>query len=83
MRQFQTKILIILWIPTHGQTNSGRPAKLKINQLSADTECRLENLPRTLTGREGWRESREFMQSALFGDDDDDDEEEEEEEEEN
>ena len=36
-------------------TSVGWPAKTCIHQLCEDTGCRLEDLPRSMTGRNGWR----------------------------
>ena len=42
------------WTPTRGHTSVSRPAKICIHQLCADTECRWENLARTLVDRDEW-----------------------------
>ena len=47
---------ILLWTPTYGHTSVGRPAKNYINQLSADTGCRLMDLPKAMNDRDGWWE---------------------------
>ena len=41
----------LLWTPTHGHTNVGRPAKSYIRQFFADIECHLGDLPRVLTNK--------------------------------
>ena len=41
----------LLWTPLHG-----RPARIYIQQLCADTGCSLEDLPEAMDDREGWRE---------------------------
>ena len=35
---------ILLWTPSHGRAKSGRPARINIQQLCADTGCSLEDL---------------------------------------
>ena len=34
----------------------GRPARINLHQICADTECRLEDLPRVMNDRNGWGE---------------------------
>ena len=43
---------IIQWTPTHWHASVGRPAKIYIKQLSADTRYRLEDLPRAMAEKE-------------------------------
>ena len=45
------------WIPSQGGEKAGRPARTYIQQLSADTGCIPEDLPKAMEDREGWRES--------------------------
>ena len=47
---------VLLWTPTHDSAKAGRPARTDIQQLFEDTGCSLENLPRAMNDREGWRE---------------------------
>ena len=47
---------VLLWTPSHGQAKAGRPAGTYIQQLCADTVCRLEDLLKAMDDREGWRE---------------------------
>ena len=47
---------VLLWIPTHGRTKAGRPARTYIQQLCEDTGCWSEDLPRAMNDREEWRE---------------------------
>ena len=47
---------VLLWIPTHGRTKAGRPARTYIQQLCEDTGCCPEDLPRAMNDREEWRE---------------------------
>ena len=47
---------VLLWIPTHGRTKTGRPARTYIQQLCEDTGCCPEDLPRAMNDREEWRE---------------------------
>ena len=45
-RKAEVKIIIdvLQWTSTHGHTNFGRPVKIYIHQVCADTECDLEGL---------------------------------------
>ena len=47
---------VLLWIPSHGWTKAGRPARTYIQQLCAGTGCSSEDLPEAMDDREGWRE---------------------------
>ena len=47
---------VLLWSPTHGRAKAGRPARTYIQQLSEDTGCCPEDLPRAMNDREEWRE---------------------------
>ena len=47
---------VLLWTPTHGRAEAGRPARTYIQQLSEDTGCCPEDLPRAMNDREEWRE---------------------------
>ena len=47
---------VLLWTPSHGQAKAGRLARTYIQQLCADSRCRLEDLPEAMDDREGWRE---------------------------
>ena len=47
---------VLLWNPTHGRAKAGRPARTYIQQLSEDTGCCREDLPRAINDREEWRE---------------------------
>ena len=44
------------WTPSHGRAKAGRPARIYLQQLCADTGCCLEDLPETMDDRDGWRE---------------------------
>ena len=44
---------ILLWISSHGRAKPGRPARVYIQQPSADKECSLEYLPKAMNGRDG------------------------------
>ena len=46
---------VLLWIPTHGRTKAGRPARTYVQQLCEDKECRLEHLPEAMNDREKCR----------------------------
>ena len=47
---------VLLWTPSHGRAKSGRPARTYIQQLCANIGCSLEDLPKAMDDREGWRE---------------------------
>ena len=47
---------VLLWTPTHGRANAGRPARTYIQQLCEDTGCSPKNLPEAMNDREKWRE---------------------------
>ena len=47
---------VLQWTPTHGRAKAGRPARTYIQQLSEDTGCCPEDLPRAMNDREEWRE---------------------------
>ena len=44
------------WIPSHGQTKAGRPARTYTQQLCADTVYSIEDLLEAMDDREEWRE---------------------------
>ena len=48
--------VVLLWTPSHGRAKAGRPARTYIQQLCANTECSLENLPDAMGDREEWQE---------------------------
>ena len=47
---------ILLWAPSYEREKTGGPAKTYTQQFCVDTGCRLENLPRAMNDRGGWRE---------------------------
>ena len=47
---------ILRWTPSHGRAKAGRPARIYIQQLCADTGYNLEDLPRAMDDRDEWRE---------------------------
>ena len=47
---------ILLWTPSHGRAKAGRPARTYIQQLCADTGCRLGDLPGAMDDCDGWVE---------------------------
>ena len=47
---------VLLWTPTYGQANAGRPARTYIQQLRDDTGCSSEDLPAVMNDREKLRE---------------------------
>ena len=55
---------VLLWIPTHGRTKPGRPARTYIQQLCEDTGCCPEDLPRAMNDREEWRERVRDIRAA-------------------
>ena len=57
---------VLLWIPTHGRTKAGRPARTYIQQLCEDTGCCPEDLPRAMNDREEWRERVRDIQHDMM-----------------
>ena len=55
---------VLLWIPTHGHTKAGRPARTYIQQLCEDTGCCPEDLPRAMNDRQEWRERVRDIRAA-------------------
>ena len=47
---------VLLWTPSRGWTNVGRPARTYIQQLCEDTGCIPGDQPETMSNRERWRE---------------------------
>ena len=47
---------VLLWTPSHGRAKAGLPTRIYIQQLCADTEYSLEDLPKAMDNREVWRE---------------------------
>ena len=47
---------VLLWTPTHGRAKAGGPARISIQQLSEDTGCSPEDLPKAVNDMEGWLE---------------------------
>ena len=47
---------VLLWTPTYGQSQAGRPAPTYIRQLCDDTGCNPEDLREAMNVRETWRE---------------------------
>ena len=47
---------VLLWTPTYGRANAGRPARTYIHQLCKDKECSPKDLPESMNNREKWRE---------------------------
>ena len=61
---------VLLRTLTQRQSSVDRPATSYIHQLSVDSGCCGEDLPRTMTDRDGWRESRESLLSERLDNDD-------------
>ena len=56
---------ILLWTLSHGRAKAGRPARTYIQRLCTDTVYSLEDLPRAMDDRDGWRERvREIHSSS-------------------
>ena len=51
---------ILLWTPSHRRAKAGRPARIYIQQLCADTGCCLEDLPGAMDDRDGGERLREI-----------------------
>ena len=47
---------VVLWTTSHRRAKAGRPARIYIQQLCADTWCSPKDLPEAMDDREGWRE---------------------------
>ena len=47
---------VLLWTPSHGQANAGRPSRTYIQQLCTDRGCIPEDLPEEMNDRDCWRE---------------------------
>ena len=47
---------VLLWTPTYGRANAGRPAWTYIQKLCEDTGCSPEDVPEVMNDREKWRE---------------------------
>ena len=43
---------VLIWTPTYGRANAGRPARTYIQQLCEDTGCSPEDLPEAINERE-------------------------------
>ena len=57
---------VLLWTPTYGRANAGRPAQTYIQQLCEDTGCSSEDLPEARNDREKWQERvREMMMMMM------------------
>ena len=47
---------VLPWTPSHGRAKAGRPGRTYMQQLSEDTGCSSEDLPKAMNDREKWRE---------------------------
>ena len=47
---------VLLWTPTYGRAEAGRPAGTYIHQLCEDTGCNPEDLPEAMNNWEKWQE---------------------------
>ena len=57
---------ILMRTLSHGRAKVGWPARIYIQQLCADTGCRLEDLLGSMDDRDGWRErAREIRASSV------------------
>ena len=46
---------VLLWEPTHGRQDPGRPKRTFIDQLADDTGCRPQELKNAMSNKEDWR----------------------------
>ena len=46
---------VLLWEPTHGRQDPGRPKRTFIDQLADDTGCRPQELKNAMNNKEDWR----------------------------
>ena len=59
---------VLLWTPTYGRVNAGRPAQTYSQQLCEDTGSSREDLPEVMNDREKWRERvRDICDSGTIG----------------
>ena len=57
---------VIQWTSSHGQAKAGRPARIYLSHLCANTGCSLEDLPGAMDDRDRWRERvREIRASSI------------------
>ena len=47
---------VLLWTPAYGRNSDGRPVRIYLHQLRADTRCNLEDLPGAMNDKDGWWE---------------------------
>ena len=62
---------VLLWTPTYGRANAGRPARTYIQKLCEDTGCSPKDLPEAMNDRENG-ERRSGISVLAAGHDDDD-----------
>ena len=55
---------VLLWTPTYGRANAGRPARTYIQQLCEDTGYNPEDLPEAMNYKEKWRERVRGIRAA-------------------
>ena len=56
---------VLMWTPSHGRANAGRPARTYIQQLCADIRCSLEDQQGAKDNRDEWQErNREIRASS-------------------
>ena len=47
---------VLIWTPSHGRANVGRPGTTFLQQLWVDTGCSLEDIMGVMDDRDGWGE---------------------------
>ena len=55
---------VLQWTPSHGRAKAGRPVRIYIQQLCADTGCSPEDMPKAMDDREVWRETVRNIRAA-------------------
>ena len=46
---------VLLWQPTHGRQDPGRPKRTFIDQLADDTRCKAQEFMNAMNNKEDWR----------------------------
>ena len=46
---------VLLWQPTHGKQDPGRPKRTFIDQLADDTGCNTQELSNAMNNKDDWR----------------------------
>ena len=60
----ETRINVLLWIPSHRRTSVGRPTKTYLQELCTDKGCSLGDQPRAMDDRDELRESAKEIRAS-------------------